>query len=292
MKDRQIGLPPLEWIRAFEAAARTGSFTLAARELGLSQAAVSQRIGHLEARVGAALFLRQARRVVLTVEGETWLPFVSAALKSLQQSAEDLFAAGRRRITISASASVSELWLVPRLALIPADDRPDLSITTMVLSADSGPAKPQAVRIRYGAGGWAEAYRAPLYAEALAPVAAPSLPSAGDWRNLPRIGLTGPRAGWKEWCAATGDPAAPLPTLRFDNFAAALSAARAGLGVLLGSLPLLHRDLAAGTLVPLAENTLRPRETYWLLAGTDTVSRRQWDRLAEHFCDPTPPAVP
>ena len=292
MNDRRTGLPPLEWIRSFEAAARLGSFTLAAQELGLTQAAISQRIGHLEARLGAALFLRQARRVVLTVEGETWLPFVSDALKGLQQSAEDLFSAGRRRIAISASASISELWLVPRLANIPVSDRPDLSIKTMVLSADPGPPEPQAVRIRYGAGGWADDYQAPLYAEALSPVAAPSLIANRDWRELPRIGLTGPRAGWKEWCAASGAPSAPLPTLRFDSFAAALGAARAGLGVLIGSLPLLSRDLTGGALVRLSPEALRPRETYWLLAGTDTVSRRQWDRLAALFCDPSRPSGP
>lgn len=292
MDSSRISLPPLEWIRAFEIAARLGSFTLAARELGLTQAAVSQRIGHLEARLGATLFIRQPRRVLLTVEGETWLPFVSDALKSLQQSAEDLFSVGRSHVAISASASISELWLVPRLADAPAADRPDLSIKTMVLSADPGPAEPQMVRIRYGAGGWPEGYCAPLYTEALSPVAAPSLADARNWRDLPRIGLTGPRAGWKEWCTTTGDPAAPLPALRFDSFATALIAARAGLGVLVGSLPLLARDLAEGKLVRLTQEALHPRETYWLLAGKDTISRRQWVRLTALFCDTSHPSGP
>ncbi|MCY1126446.1 LysR family transcriptional regulator [Frigidibacter sp. RF13] len=292
MNNRHTDLPPLEWVRAFEAAARLGSFTLAASELGLTQAAVSQRIGHLEARLGAALFLRQARRIILTVEGEAWLPFVTEALRSLQQSTDDLFSTGRRRIAISASTSISELWLVPRLAGLAAADRPDLSIRTMVLNIDPGPPEPQVVRIRYGVGGWAESYRAPLYAEALAPVAAPQLLSGRDWRDLPRIGLTGPRAGWKEWCAASGGPATPQPTLRFDSFAVAAAAARAGLGVLVGSLPLLTRDLADGSLVRLSSETLRPRETYWLLAGTDTVSRRQWDRLTALFCDVSRPSDP
>ncbi|MFZ5708903.1 MAG: LysR family transcriptional regulator [Pseudomonadota bacterium] len=292
MKDHDPGFPPLEWVRAFEAAARAGSFTLAARELGLTQAAVSQRIGHLEARLGTALFLRQARRVVLTVEGETWLPFVSDALKSLQQSAEDLFSAGRRRITLSASASISELWIVPRLARMPALNRPDLSIKTMVLSGDSGPAEAQAVRVRYGAGGWAEEYQVPLYREALAPVAAPGLLAAGDWRGLPRIGLTGPRAGWKEWCAYSGDPVTPAPVLRFDSFAAARAAARAGLGILIGSLPLLAPDLSERALVRLGDETFRPPATYWLLAGRDTISLRQWKQLSSAFAEPSLPSDP
>ena len=78
---------PLEWVRAFEAAARTGSFTEAAAETGITQSAISQRIANLEARLGAQLFHRQPRRVVLTVAGETWLPYVSAVLRSLGESA-------------------------------------------------------------------------------------------------------------------------------------------------------------------------------------------------------------
>jgi LysR family transcriptional regulator, glycine cleavage system transcriptional activator len=67
-------LPPLKWIRVFEAAARLGNFTAAAKELGLTQAAVSQRIRNLELRLGAQLFNRRARGVILSLQGEAWLP--------------------------------------------------------------------------------------------------------------------------------------------------------------------------------------------------------------------------
>ena len=77
---------PLEWIRAFEAAARLGSFTAAAEECGLTQSAISQRIGHLEARLGAQLFIRQARQITLTSEGEAWLPHVQGALLGLRDT--------------------------------------------------------------------------------------------------------------------------------------------------------------------------------------------------------------
>ena len=75
---------PLEWVRAFEAAARLGSFTAAAAETGLTQSAISQRIANLEARLGAQLFVRQARQIGLTPEGEAWLPHVQAALTGLR----------------------------------------------------------------------------------------------------------------------------------------------------------------------------------------------------------------
>ncbi|HCE71900.1 MAG TPA: LysR family transcriptional regulator, partial [Ruegeria sp.] len=69
-------LPPLDWLRVFEAAGRLGGFSAAAREFGLTQAAVSQRIGNLEAWLGRALFVRGPRGVTLTVEGESYLPLV------------------------------------------------------------------------------------------------------------------------------------------------------------------------------------------------------------------------
>ncbi|MDH6233893.1 DNA-binding transcriptional LysR family regulator [Mesorhizobium soli] len=111
-------LPLLEWIRVFEAAARLGSFTAAAKELGLTQAAVSQRIRNLELKLATQLFDRQARGVCLSTQGEAWLPHVQTALAQLAHSAANLFAAPRRKIIIAASSSVIELWIVPRLAEI------------------------------------------------------------------------------------------------------------------------------------------------------------------------------
>lgn len=115
MAENRQKLPPLEWIRVFEAAARLGSFTAAARELGLTQAAVSQRIRNLELHLGAQLFNRQARGVVLSTQGESWLPHVEAALTLLLHSAANLFEQPRRKITVAASGSVIELWIIPRL---------------------------------------------------------------------------------------------------------------------------------------------------------------------------------
>ncbi len=117
MHNRKLENLPLEWVRVFEAAGRTGNFTTAAQEAGLTQAAVSQRIRNLEARIGTQLFTRQARGVSLTVEGEAWLPYVTSALQALNRSAEELFGKPLKSITISASASITQMWIVPRLAM-------------------------------------------------------------------------------------------------------------------------------------------------------------------------------
>ena len=285
MSKPQLDNLPLEWIRAFEAAGRTGSFTRAAAETGLTQSAISQRIGNLEHRVGTPLFLRQPRGVILTVDGETWLPYVTAALHSLRQSSEALFGIQSRHLTISASASVIELWLAPRLGHFPADDTTQISFKTMILSSDIS-AQDDTVRIRYGSDNWTHHYKAPLYREIISPVASPDLARAMDhWQALPRIALSGLRPGWSEWVAQFGDPATPVPTLRFDTFSQALAAARAGLGVLLGSLPLCRYELETGQLMRLSDNTLNSQDTNWLLASQTALSHRHWKVLSELFLD-------
>ena len=276
---------PLEWIRAFEAAARTGSFTLAARETGLTQASISQRIGQLEARLGTQLFLRGARGVSLTVEGETWQPYVSAALQGLQQSAEEIFASRQRRITLTAGNTIIENWLMPRLGALALPPPFEFVFATAVLTAAMGQQVSDA-DVRHGAGTWPGRRAARLFEEVLAPVAAPALlEGAGRWQDLRRIAVSGPRPGWQEWARQTGDPATLVPHLRVDSLAHGLAAACAGLGVLLASLPLCRDDLAAGRLLRLCENALQPASGWWLTAPEGAMTPRQWDELCAVFCE-------
>ena len=277
---------PLEWIRAFEAAARLGSFTAAAEEGGLTQSAISQRIGHLEARLGAQLFIRQARQITLTSEGEAWLPHVQAALLTLRDSTDALFGVSRNRIAISASASVHEIWVVPRMAKLAEATGAEITLSTMVVAAGEV-AEDAAIRIRYGSGDWPVSYAQPLYEERMSPVAAPELLAAGEWQELPRLAVAGPRPGWSRWCEQTGTPTTPVPSLRFDSFGAALAAARAGHGVLLASLPLVARDLHEGRLERVSDHVLHHHETYWLLGTRERLSRRQWQKLSACLTDAT-----
>lgn len=257
-------LPPLEWIRVFEAAARLGSFTAAARELGLTQAAVSQRIRNLELRLGAPLFSRQPRGVLLSIQGEAWLPQVQAALDQLLHSTANLFELPRRKITIAAASSVIELWMVPRLRRI-AQRLPEVQLSFETIHHRSDFDRSDAdFEIRFGAGTWPGRDARRLFAERLGPVASPSAAAAGHWPALPRIATTGPRDGWRDWSERTGSPAGAAPVLRFDTFVQALRAAEAGAGVLLGSLPLCQAALRAGSLVCLDDRTLDMEAGYWI----------------------------
>lgn len=279
MTDHRFKMPPLEWVRAFEAVARLGSFTAAARETGLTQSAISQRIGHLEKFLGAGLFHRRPRSVTLTLEGEAWLPHVRTALETLQQSSEALFGTARGRLTISASLSIIELWLVPRLPRLRKVTDAQISLQTMVLGAHSLP-QDDVIRVRYGSGDWPNMYKFRLFSEQITPVAAPALlRRGGSWTEWPRIAVSGPRPGWNDWAARFGIPTTPVPRLRLDTYLPAQSAALAGMGVFLASLPLGAADIAAGRLLRLSEDVLHHHESYWLIAGRDALTRAQWDAL-------------
>ena len=211
---RDGSLPPLEWVRVFEAAGRTGSFTEAARQLGLTQAAVSQRIRNL----GTTLFERQARGVSLSSDGEAWLPHVHGALTALARSTSDYFGTRRSRVTIAASSSVIHLWTVPRARrLRERFPGTQLSLATVHREPDFAIAEAD-LEIRFGRGNWPERCAVPLFVEAVIPIAALGLvDSRSGWQQLPLIALSGPRIGWQDWCAASGvEP--PPPDLRFDTF--------------------------------------------------------------------------
>ena len=279
MQKPGFNLPPLEWIRAFEAAARCGSFTAAAAETGLTQSAISQRIGHLEKRLGARLFHRRARSIALTIEGEAWLPHVQTSLDNLLESSEALFGATRGRLAVSASQSIIELWLTPRLHQLRRVTDAQISIQTMVLGSHDAP-QDDIVRIRYGSGDWPHQYKCKLYPEQIAPVASRDmLELPGHWTEWPRIACSGPRPGWNDWAQQFGIPTTPVPGFRFDAYALALGAARTGAGVFLASLPLCAADIESGRLVRLGEEVLGHHQTYWLLASRDAITRVQWEAL-------------
>ncbi len=275
---------PLEWVRVFEAAGRLGNFTAAAAEIGLTQAAVSQRIRNLEGQIGADLFTRQARGVTLTVEGEAWLPYVSNALQGLNRSAEDLFGKPLKKVVISAPVSVMQLWAAPRLAQLSGKAKYQISLSTMNIEGDFTKTNAM-IEIRYGTGNWPDMRKALLFKEALAPMVAPRLLQNGtDWQGLPCIAVSGPRPGWQEWAVQSGQAPPPVPILRFDSFVSAYAAAIAGAGVLLGSVPLCTGALAEKSLTVLSQNTLVYDAGYWMTSIEGKVPRKQWDDLVGCLC--------
>ncbi|MEQ8654984.1 MAG: LysR substrate-binding domain-containing protein [Kiloniellales bacterium] len=287
MPKASSSLPPLEWLRVFAAAAEAGNFTAAAAELNLTQAAVSQRIRNLEARLGRSLFTRLPRGVELTADGEAYAPHVRQALAALERSTADLFSAPRARLSISGSASVIALWITPRLPELLARF-PNLQVSFATVQRSSDYAAAQAdLEIRFGSGAFPGQRARKLFDEVLVPVAAPALLSGAsqDWRRLPQIALNGPRDGWREWAAAAAVPPPPQPRLRFDSFTQALTAAIAGQGVLLASLPLSLAAIENGSLRRLPERELRMEQGYWLTWSETQARYRNHDAIVSALAE-------
>lgn len=256
------GLPPLDWLKVFEAAGRHGSFTAAAEEFGATQAAVSQRIRNLESWLGRQLFIRSARGVSLTVDGESYLPLVHDSLRALEQGTENLFGQTVRELRIAGLPSHLEMLLLPRLAAF-SETFPDLRLVTETVPKRLDfEAADGALQIRYGRGGWEGREAALLANEVLQPMTAPGL--AEDWRQLPAIELRGERPGWAEWSRVTGEAEPETGPVSVDSMAHALRAARLGLGVVLGSRVLAANLLQSGQLECPPAPDLATIDGYWL----------------------------
>jgi LysR family transcriptional regulator, regulator of gene expression of beta-lactamase len=252
MAERHTTLPPLTWLRAFESAARHLSFTAAAVEIGLTQAAVSQQIRLLEFHLKVSLFRRLRRGVELTAEGAAFLPHVQSGFGLIARSTRELFGSrSEGRVRVVSPISFACLWLAPLLKSF-NEARPNISIelSTIHLPQDYQMQEAE-LEIRFGERPFPGREAVQLTVEKLVPVAAPLLVQnlrGGSWTKLPRLSLSGGREMWSQWFEAAGIKAEEGPSHRFDSFIAALSAAIAGAGVLLGSRPLVDEALAAGRL--------------------------------------------
>lgn len=267
-----VSLPGLE---AFEAVARLGSFSRAGRELGVTQSAVSHRVRALEAQLGAALFVRQARSVALTEKGRALAEHAHEGFARLREGLEALQRLDEAGVlTISCSPSFAIRWLVPRLPALTAA-HPELRVR---LDADDRLAEPGRGGIdaclRYGAGRYPGVRHRRLAREEVFPVCAPALEGLRRPRDLKRHVLLHDsvlrehpgRVGWRRWLEAAGvaglDPDAGP---RFSHAHMAIEAAIAGQGVALGRTTLVAADLAAGRLVRPFDVALESGLAYWLL---------------------------
>ncbi|MDX8435039.1 LysR family transcriptional regulator [Mesorhizobium sp. M4B.F.Ca.ET.215.01.1.1] len=246
-------LPPLDWLRSFEAAARLSNFTAAAAELGLTQAAVSQHIRSLEQRLKTRLFVRLARGVALSPEGAAYLPHIQSAFATIGNSTTELFEPRAvQTVTVRVPISFALLVLVPALPdLARALPRIQLDVVTIHRPADYDQPG-STLDIRFGNGNFPGREADRLTVERLVPVASPALAGNADWTSLPLLLVAGAREMWAEWFSAAGVPGHTGRSHRFDSFVAAMEAAKAGAGALLGSRPLIDTALAGKALVALS----------------------------------------
>lgn len=302
MRSLRALLPAPGALFAFEAAARLGSFTLAATELKVSQAAVSYSVKQLETALGHRLFLRQHRKVVLTETGERFFHDVSVGLGHIRRSAESLVGQGRpAHVTLSCSTAFASWWMLPRLARFrAANPAIDLRLQTTDKDVDLA-AEGIDLGIRRGSGDWPEYAAAFLAPEAihavcspayLAAVAAPAAPA--DLMRLKLVHLDEPfrpRPTWADWFAAQGVAYVDFGEgLRLNDYALVIQAALEGQGVALGWRHLTEALVARGALARPCREVLVTGQGFHLvwpkaaaLAG-DAARVRDW-LMAEFAAD-------
>lgn len=265
-------LPPLPAIRAFEAAARLGSFTRAADELHMTQAAVSYQIKQLEQRLGLGLFHRQPRQVVLTPAGHRLAPAVLDAFKQLRTAFAQAIERVETELAITALPTIAAAWLVPRLGAFQlTHPRLAVRLDTTVELVDLNRGEFD-VGIRIGAGEWpgldADFLLPSLFTPLCSPALRDRLRTPADMLALPRFGR---ERWWRAWFAAAGLADADLtakPGVELDVEQHAVTAAIAGHGVALSSPLFFEQDIAAGRLLQPFELVVRDQRDYWLTYPT------------------------
>ncbi len=262
-------LPPLMWLQAFEAAARTLSFTAAGRELGVTQAAISQRIRLLEDRLGHKLFVRHPRSLSLTPAGQAWLPSINDAFSRLTEGTAEVFGGETNHsVTLRTTPVIQQNWLAPRLPRLKRD-HPHLALrlVSAIWPADFG-AEGADIEIRYGHGDWSGVEALALGEERLVPVCDPALAgqlnTPGDLAGHTLLNALGFGAGWPAWLEAAGERGleARCHPLNCDNQVITLALAARGMGVALTHQRLLT---GRGDLVMPFEQALVSEERFWLV---------------------------
>lgn len=251
----------LSLLKAFEAAARSGSFNEAAMELHLSASAVSHAIRKLENLLGASLFEREGRRVKLSVDGIALMRHVGPAFDDLRRGLEAVSLRGPKVLRVHAAPSFAAQWLTPRLPRFLASHA-DIEIRLSAGVDYTRFANDEFdVDIVYGRPTQEGVIVLPLGEETVTPLCAPKFASLvrrpEDLLHHALIDSDNKKVRWPDWFAANGLTAPPPHGMRFDRSFLAISAAVNGLGIALESTRLAEKEIANGSLVPILAGQAR-----------------------------------
>lgn len=267
-KDASYRLPTTTVLTAFDCAARQGSFAGAAKELGISQPAVSRHIASLETRLGIRLFERSRNGVRLTEDGQRYHEKVAAGLGLLQTATSEVVRpSAREQVMIACSQSASHYLLMPRRGALQAALGEETRIGTAIFNsyARNLPLDPIPDVVLDWDRVIGAKERTTLFREAVRPVCSPEYAAAHEetlsgpvsgWSGLaflePGLPSTG-WASWEDWFLAAGHPE-PRPRFTgFDNYIYSLEAAASGQGIALGWRGFVDGHLETGALVALGD---------------------------------------
>jgi LysR family glycine cleavage system transcriptional activator len=302
-------LPPLNALRAFEAAARHLSFAQAAKELHVTPAAISHQVKGLEEDLAVKLFRRQARGLELTSAGRVCLPKLSEGFDRLAEAVEKVRSSNAPgTLSVSAAPTFASKWLAPRLhrfvtALPNLDLRLNASTRLIDATKDEGPSgeaqlgslmEDADIAIRFGSGRYPEFRVDKLFPVSVTPMCSPRLLAGEQPLREPadlrhhvlihdNIGSDDGRPMWQVWLEAAGVEGVDITHgLRFNHAVLALEAAADGLGVALGMPQIAALDLASGRLAAPFALRLPIASAYYLVCAgdrcdrSDVVAFRDW----------------
>ena len=285
-----LTLPPLNALRAFEAAARTGSYVAAAEELGVSGAAISQHIRNLEEFLGRDMFMRLNNRVILTDAGHAVFAGTADALQVISDTTAELMAdRSRSRLVISTIESVAEKWLLPRLAEY-SRQHPGFRFDLRVEPDPVDFARHNIdFRLCYGANHYPEQQVTLLAQDSVQPMCSaaylarhPDLLQSGmaaappdDFLHTSWGPSFGSNPSWRSWFQKAGLPVPPDTSgFQIGRSSLVLDMAREGLGIALAQRMLAASDLAAGQLVALSPVTINLGHPYCIAYPRSKARKR------------------
>jgi len=266
-------LPPLNALKAFEAAARSESFTRAAEELNVTQGAVSHQVKALEETLGVKLFNRERQRLVITDTGREYLTVVRDALDRIAVGTERVLQRQSSGVlTVSTSPDFAAKWLVHRMGgFAEAHPEIDLRVSAAMHHVDFAREEVD-LAVRHGDGSWPGLEVTRLCSEQLFPVCSPKLLQGRHRLSKPDQLLKFPllhlddRKDWAKWLDAAGIAGAELSRGPIMNRASmVIDAAADGQGVALARTTLAAWDLINGRLVRPFDIALRLAKSYWIV---------------------------
>lgn len=263
--------PPLNPLRTFEVAARCKSFTEAAEELGVTQAAVSRQIGVLEGFFKAKLFERNVRSVVLTPIGRQLHEDVSSAFQIIRWSTDRIFQENVL-VRVQTYPTFAARWLMPRLSnFMTKFPAVDLRVQTAIKPVDFSKTDTE-IAIQFGRGDWPDVTAHPLVADAIEPVCSPhltSIPESGDINALLQHTLLTSKyrsRDWTDWFEHVGlQPGSEKRWLAFESSILTFQAAIEALGIAMGQTALLTAEFKSGALIKPFNMPLRRKLQYWIV---------------------------
>jgi LysR family glycine cleavage system transcriptional activator len=289
MANKRRLIPSTSMLMAFDAAARTGSFTAAARELHLTQGAVSRQVGALESQLGVELFERIKKTVKLTEAGKIYAGDIHEALQTIRNASISAMSSSLSAVlNLAILPTIGTRWLMPRLPLF-LKDHPDVTVNFVTkLAPFDFQSEDLHSAIHYGLPNWPDTSSMFLMGEEAVPVCSRSfleqhpISKPEDMADATLLHLATRPGAWANWLTSNGEAAPEELGMHFENFLIVTQAAIAGLGAALLPKFLIQSEIDRGELEVIFDLPLESEEGYYLVTPIDksdyapVVAFREW----------------